>query len=217
MVLFPEQSFCAGPHAVVRDLTLQNRPVTALLDACVLAGLFKRKLLLSFAQAGLFRPVWSAHILAETISASRHIYETSNTGLSVDEVERQLSTMQANFPDALVLPTVEHVELILPDPNDHHIVEAAVVANATLIVTDNGADFPRKMMKKFDIDIVSADEFLARLATAHVERALSAIETMVAEMVDIASSREEFFDKMRRAGLKKTARFLREHDKPLTC
>ncbi len=39
---------------------------TALIDACVLAGALRRNILLSLAEAGLFRPRWSARILDET-------------------------------------------------------------------------------------------------------------------------------------------------------
>lgn len=38
---------------------------TALLDACVLGGALRRNMLLSLAEAGLFRPRWSSRILDE--------------------------------------------------------------------------------------------------------------------------------------------------------
>ena len=38
----------------------------AIIDACVLGGGLKRNIILSLAQAGLFRPYWSARILDET-------------------------------------------------------------------------------------------------------------------------------------------------------
>ena len=38
----------------------------AIIDACVLGGGLKRNIILSLAEAGLFRPYWSARILDET-------------------------------------------------------------------------------------------------------------------------------------------------------
>lgn len=42
---------------------------TALIDACVLGGALRCNLLLSLADAGLFRPRWSVRILDETQKA----------------------------------------------------------------------------------------------------------------------------------------------------
>ena len=41
----------------------------AIIDACVLGGGLKRNIILSLAEAGLFRPYWSARILDETEKA----------------------------------------------------------------------------------------------------------------------------------------------------
>ena len=46
-------------------MTYRADHFTALLDACVLAGVLKRNLLLSLAEAELFRPRWSEPILDE--------------------------------------------------------------------------------------------------------------------------------------------------------
>ncbi|WP_430472694.1 hypothetical protein ACQ0MK_11415 [Thalassospira lucentensis] len=44
-------------------MTYRADHFTALLDACVLADVFKRNLLLHLAEAELFRPRWSPQIL----------------------------------------------------------------------------------------------------------------------------------------------------------
>ncbi|MEM9524145.1 MAG: hypothetical protein AAF982_09160 [Pseudomonadota bacterium] len=46
---------------------------TALIDACALGGALRRNMLLSLAEAGLFRPRWSARILDEIQKAISEI------------------------------------------------------------------------------------------------------------------------------------------------
>lgn len=53
---------------------------TALLDACVLGGALRRNMLLSLAEAGLFRPRWSNRILDETQKAISEITKAQQMG-----------------------------------------------------------------------------------------------------------------------------------------
>ena len=53
---------------------------TALLDACVLGGALRRNMLLSLAEAGLFRPRWSSRILDETQKAITQITKGETDG-----------------------------------------------------------------------------------------------------------------------------------------
>lgn len=140
---------------------MKQPPLIAVLDACVLAGLFKRNLLLSCAEAGLFRPAWSATLLAETVYAGRRIHAASSNDVAWDEIDRQISAMQSAFPDALTrdVENRQNLARALPDANDRHVVSAALAAKASLIVTDNISDFPRKTMKDFSLEILTADNF----------------------------------------------------------
>ncbi len=112
---------------------------TAFLDACVLGSGLRRNILLSLAEAGLFRPRWSSRVLDETEKAIAVI-----TGGSAD-TGRQRRAMEAAFPEALV-SGFEHLEegLQLPDMNDRHVVAAAIATAAAVIVTDNLKDFPER-------------------------------------------------------------------------
>ena len=69
---------------------------TALLDACVLGGALRRNMLLSLAEAGLFRPRWSSRILDETQKAITQITKGETDG------SRQRAAIEAAFPEALV-------------------------------------------------------------------------------------------------------------------
>jgi len=90
----------------------------AIIDACVLGGGLKRNIILSLAEAGLFRPYWSARILDETEKAMLAISK------STADPSRQRLAIERAFPEAMVFPTPGTDLLgLLPDPGDEHARE----------------------------------------------------------------------------------------------
>jgi hypothetical protein len=53
--------------------------------------------------------------------------------------------------------------LSLPDPDDRHVLAAAIRAGADVIVTYNLTDFPAETLARFDIEAQHPDEFLLSL------------------------------------------------------
>lgn len=51
--------------------------------------------------------------------------------------------------------------LELPDPEDRHVLAAAIRARAQVIVTNNLKDFPNECLAPWDIEPKSADEFVS--------------------------------------------------------
>ena len=100
---------------------------TALLDACVLGGALRRNMLLSLAEAGLFRPRWSARILDETQKAIVAITKMGTDG------SRACMAIKTAFPEALVTGyEVFEKTLALPDTNDNHVLAAAILTSASV-------------------------------------------------------------------------------------
>lgn len=115
-------------------------PLTAVLDASVLFPISLCDLLLRLAEADVYQPLWSERILDEVRhSVLRREYAR--------HVGRRLDAMQRRFPEAMVPPAwdVERT-LSLPDPDDRHVVAAAVVGGSGLIVTRNLRDFPPEQL-----------------------------------------------------------------------
>jgi hypothetical protein len=50
--------------------------------------------------------------------------------------------------------------IILPDPNDAHVVAAALKSQAQIIVTGNLKDFPDKLLAKYQLEAQHPDTFL---------------------------------------------------------
>ena len=69
--------------------------------------------------------------------------------------------MREAFSDAMVTGWEElEPGIRLPDPNDRHVVAAAVRGGADAIVTANLADFPAAALSPLGLEAVHPDDFL---------------------------------------------------------
>lgn len=130
---------------------------TALLDTCVLVPIATADLLLRLAEAGLYRPLWSARILEELSSALSVVHPDLASG----GAQRRIAQMSSTFMDAQVdgwEPLT--AQLRLPDPDDNHVLAAAIAGRADLIVTENLRDFPEGILARHGLEAQSLDEFL---------------------------------------------------------
>ena len=67
-------------------------------------------------------------------------------------------------PDSLVTgyePAIDGLEL--PDPDDRHVLAAALRANAEIIVTANLKDFPQTTLKPYKVIAQHPDDFILDL------------------------------------------------------
>lgn len=122
---------------------------SAVLDTCVLVPSVLRDVLLEVAARGVYRPLWSSEICAELYrTLTTRLAERGQDPETTDSyIARLRHQMSVAFPDALVhdwQPLESAV--VLPDVNDRHVVAAAIVGRADVIVTDNERDFPRAAM-----------------------------------------------------------------------
>lgn len=153
---------------------------TALLDTCVLWPSLQRDFLLSMAVEGLYRPVWSAQILAELEYAETA--KQVRRGLEPDAAARRathlIRRMRAAFDDA---ETTGWEPLVgsygLPDPDDEHVVAAAVVAGAGAVVTSNLRDFPAERVPAA-VEVLSPQQFTATTVSLAPVRALAAVQAI---------------------------------------
>lgn len=176
---------------------------TAVLDACVLGGALKRNILLSLAEAGLFRPKWSAAILDETERAITRISK------GTADSNRQRSSMETAFPEARVTgfdPLIEG--LSLPDPDDRHVLAAAINTGAHVIVTDNLAHFPSEKLTGFDIEAMSADDFIADCIDLDPGGAMTALRRMRRRFEKPQMDAVALIREIERQGLLQTATML---------
>ena len=153
---------------------------TATLDTSVLWPSLQRDLLLSLAIEGTYRPTWSSAILDEL-----QFHEEAKLvkrGMPVAEAARRAATliaaMRREFADAEVdgWQPLEGT-FGLPDPDDEHVLAAAVIAGAGAIVTENLKDFPADRIPP-GIQVLSAREFAKNTVALNPRLALAAVHVI---------------------------------------
>ncbi len=154
---------------------------TAMLDTSVLWPSLQRDFLLSLAAEGMYRPLWSSAILAELEfhEAAKLIRRGESADAAPTRARFLVGQMSEAFDDAEVTGW-EGLEgtYSLPDPDDEHVVAAAVVGGAGAIVTANRKDFPVERLPT-GLLILPAHEFALNTVSLDPNRALRAI-TMIA-------------------------------------
>lgn len=147
---------------------------TVILDASVLYPFLIRDVLLCLAEAGLYRPRWSLEIMNEW---SSRLIEAKPE--KKDRILRTADLMTGAFPEALVGGYQDLVSsLNLPDPNDRHVLAAAIKTGASVIVTENMKDFPAMALAQYDIEARTADEFAVEIFQLYGTDAVTAMRTM---------------------------------------
>lgn len=181
-----------------------SRPV-ALLDANVLYPARLRDLLIRLNIGGLYQARWSDQILDECF---RNILE-DRPELSADRLDRTRQNMIAALPDATVSDYAELVvEQDLPDPDDRHVLAAALKTGAEFLVTNNLDDFPADKVPTH-LRVMSPDEFVAMLAETDMETIVEVIEAQAADLTNPPITAGQVLDGLEVVGLVETVAQLR--------
>lgn len=98
--------------------------------------------------------------------------------------------------------------LTLPDPDDRHILAAAIRAHASVIVTFNEADFPAGELEKFGIHCRHPDDFILDVFGIDEESCVRAIEADIAHYRVPPLTLEDYIASLKKAGIPKSAAFL---------
>lgn len=147
------------------------------LDTCALLPIALCDTLLTLADCELYQPLWSA----KTIRELGEVLQRVHPELSDASIEKRIAQMQKAFPEACIeTPETVIAGISLPDENDRHVVAAAILGRAEIIVTENLRDFPHATLSDYRIEAISADEFLLDLLDLDPALARRAIERKVA-------------------------------------
>ncbi|GAA1531509.1 PIN domain-containing protein [Kribbella lupini] len=172
----------------------------ALLDTCVLFPSRQRDFLLSLAVQNLYRPLWSSEILDELVECEVEKHLTRH-GLSEPEALARaawlVEQMRAGFDDAEVQNWRPYAGTFgLPDPDDEHVVAAAVAGHAGAVVTANLKDFPADKMPG-GIEVLGPGEFAANTVAVSPEGALRAVVALTERRRKPPVSVDEFLAVLR--------------------
>ncbi|KUN79279.1 PIN domain-containing protein [Streptomyces griseoruber] len=129
----------------------------AVYDANVLYPSTLRDVLIRVAQAGLVQAKWTDQILDETF---RNLKE-NRPDLDPTKLDLTRERMSGAIRDVLVKGYEPLIDILdLPDPDDRHVLAAAIRAKAQVIVTFNAKDFPADKLAPWDVQAVHPDAFI---------------------------------------------------------
>jgi predicted nucleic acid-binding protein len=181
-------------------------PFIVVYDANALYGNGQRDLLIRIAQSGLVQVKWTDQILDEMLSnlgKKRPDILAGKLG-----VLREL--MNRAVRDCLVTgyePLVE--SLHLPDPDDRHVLAAAIKSSAQVIVTTNLKDFPEPELQPWNVEVKSPDNFVLDQITIDARIVYSCVREIANSRRNPPSTVEDVLAELERAGLVQSVAALR--------
>jgi predicted nucleic acid-binding protein len=145
-----------------------------------------------------FEAKWTAAVHEEWIRSVL----TNRPDLTREQLERTRQLMDAHAPESLVHdyePLIEN--LTLPDPNDRHILAAAITSRADVIVTFNLADFPGALLRPHGIEAWHPDSFITFLIEQEPDAVCAAVRQHRASLKNLPKSVTEYLATLEQQGL----------------
>lgn len=179
----------------------------ALYDACVLYPAPLRDLLMQLALTNLFRAKWSNQIHEEWIRSVLR----ERPDLKREQLERTRELMNAHVHDSLVEGFEDLIPALrLPDPDDRHVLAAAIKARADVIVTYNLHDFPSAVLQDYGIEAQHPDEFLTHLIDLSPGAVCHSVRLHRQRLRYPPKTIGEYLDTLERQSLPGTVAYLRQ-------
>jgi predicted nucleic acid-binding protein len=177
---------------------------TVVFDSNVLFSIRLTSLLMELAMSGLFRARWSADIHREWMAAVSKARD-----IPVEALSARRDYMDEAVPDGCVEGYEPLIDgLTLPDPNDRHVLAAAIRCGASAIVTFNGSDFPADVLTPFGIHIRNPDDFIMEVDAVDSGTLIEAAKADLEHYQNPPLSPDEYIEGLKACGLKEVAEYL---------
>lgn len=156
----------------------------------------------------LFQAKWSARVHEEWMSALLR----ERLDLTREQLDRTRRLMDAHVRDALVHNFEDLIEsLHLPDPDDRHVLAAAIRGRADIILTRNLRDFPPNALDPLGIEAWHPDDFIAYLIDLAPNTVVIAAAEHRASLKNPPKTVAEYFTTLEDQGLPQTVMALRSY------
>jgi len=181
---------------------------TAVLDACVLYPVTIANILMEFAWQGIYTAKWTKEIDREWVESLKR----DRPDLTDRKIKSRLDQMHLAVPDWEIAKT-KYQKLItaldLPDPNDRHVLAAAIAGHADCVVTKNTKDFSIEIVERHGVEILHPDDFILSQLTLDSIQSLTVIKQLRSRMKNPEISAEKFLESLEKVELVSTAEYLR--------
>jgi len=181
---------------------------TVLFDACVLYPAPLRDLLMHLALTDLFRARWTEAIHDEWI---RNLL-ANRPDLKIEQLRRTRELMNANVRDCVVTGFESLIPaLLLPDPDDRHVLAAAIRTGADMLVTYNLRDFPEQVLSHYGIQAIHPDDFVVCQLDLATDAVCTAVKRHRASLRHPPKSIEDYLQTLLSQELVQTVGILRKY------
>lgn len=131
---------------------------------------------------------------------------TDRPDLPAVALDRTRRLMALALPEAVVEDFEDRIESIeLPDPDDRHVLAAALTAEVDVIVTANLKDFPARALSP-SMTAQSPDTFVGTLLNVDAEAVVAVIEVQAASLRNPPMTVEELLAGLAEVGLVESSR-----------
>jgi hypothetical protein len=184
---------------------MRHSPFTAIFDACVLYPAPLRDFLMWLGLSGRFRARWSQQSHEEW---KRNLL-LNRPDLTRAQLDRTSDLMDRAIPDGLVHGYQGLIAgLTLPDPDDRHVLAAAIRCGASVIVTFNQRDFPNELLASYGVESQHPDEFVDNLLDLDPAAVVAAAQRQRAQLKNPPADVDQYLDMLLRQGLVQTTKAL---------
>jgi predicted nucleic acid-binding protein len=178
----------------------------AFLDASVFYPVTLRNLPMRLTLNGLFQARWSQHVHEEWIRAVLR----DRPDIPAERLHAVRDAMNEHAEDSVVTGYEGFIEALhLPDPDDRHVLAAAIVGQTDVIVTRNVRDFPQELIGRYGIEARHPDEFVRHLLDLAPALIVDALRDQQAALTRPPMTMDEILDLLDRIGLVETVAELR--------
>jgi predicted nucleic acid-binding protein len=181
-------------------------PFVVIYDANTLYGNAQRDLLIRIARSGLVQAKWTDEIMDEMIGS----LGKKRPDIGEDKLVRLRELMNGAVADCMVTgyePLTETLEL--PDPDDRHVLAAAIKSGAQVIVTTNMKHFPPAQLQLWNVEAKLPDDFV--LDQIHIDARIvySCVQQIANSRSNPPGTVEDVLSELERAGLVQAVAALR--------
>ena len=128
-----------------------------------------------------------------------------------EAVQRTRTLMDRSVPDCLVEGYEPIIDgLSLPDPDDRHVLAAAICAGAQTIVTFNIRDFPSDALDPYGLEAIDPDTFVLQQADLHEGAIVATARDHRASLANPPTDVDTYLETLAAQGLVATADRLRD-------
>ncbi len=176
-----------------------------LLDANVLFPPTLRDVILCLADVGILNPFWTEEIVNEWQGNVKKLLSP----LQKKALAIAYNEMTNKYPYALISGYEFLIEQIkLKDENDKHVAAAAIHGKVDFLITFNTKDFPKSLLRKYNITPIHPDKFFFMLIKDKPEKVNNAIDTIINLPSYKDATKESIILALKNRGLIKSMRML---------